>query len=346
VRVRHSLLLLLVTVLLGAACADDAAPPTSGRNEPTATPTTLTVYSGRDEEFIGELFERFEDDTGHSLEVRYGDSAELAAQILEEGDASPADVFVSQDAGSLGAVAEAGQFTPIDDDILDRVDPRFRSSEGLWVGASGRARVLAYNTDRVTEQELPGSVFDLTDPAWRGRIGFPPTNGSFQAFVAAMIVTDGEDATREFLEGLEANDPVLYEDNSSTVLGIAAEEVDVGLVNHYYLYEVSAEEGDIPVANHFFEAGDPGALVNAAGAGVMATSDDTDVAMQLIDYLTGDEGQTYFAEETFEYPVVPGYEPSVELVPLDQIDSPDVDLSDLGGTLEPALRLLAEVGLV
>jgi iron(III) transport system substrate-binding protein len=346
VRVRHSLLLLLVTVLLGAACADDAAPSTSDRNEPTATPTTLTVYSGRDEEFIGELFERFEAATGHSLEVRYGDSAELAAQILEEGDASPADVFVSQDAGSLGAVAEAGQFTPIDDDILDRVDPRFRSPEGLWVGASGRARVLAYNTDRVTEQELPGSVFDLTDPAWRGRIGFPPTNGSFQAFVAAMIVTDGEDATREFLEGLEANDPVLYEDNSSTVLAIAAEEVDVGLVNHYYLYEVSAEEGDIPVANHFFEAGDPGALVNAAGAGVMATSDDTDVAMQLIDYLTGDEGQTYFAEETFEYPVVPGYEPSVELVPLDQIDSPDVDLSDLGGTLEPALRLLAEVGLV
>lgn len=345
-RVRHSLLLLLVTVLLGAACADDAAPSTSDRNEPTATPTTLTVYSGRDEEFIGELFERFEAATGHSLEVRYGDSAELAAQILEEGDASPADVFVSQDAGSLGAVAEAGQFTPIDDDILDRVDPRFRSPEGLWVGASGRARVLAYNTDRVTEQELPGSVFDLTDPAWRGRIGFPPTNGSFQAFVAAMIVTDGEDATREFLEGLEANDPVLYEDNSSTVLAIAAEEVDVGLVNHYYLYEVSAEEGDIPVANHFFEAGDPGALVNAAGAGVMATSDDTDVAMQLIDYLTGDEGQTYFAEETFEYPVVPGYEPSVELVPLDQIDSPDVDLSDLGGTLEPALRLLAEVGLV
>jgi iron(III) transport system substrate-binding protein len=337
---------LLATVLLGAACADQSSPPPSDRGESAATATTLTVYSGRDEEFIGALFERFEGDSGHTLEVRYGDSAELAAQILEEGDASPADVFVSQDAGSLGAVAEAGQFTPIDDDILDRVDPRFRSPEGLWVGASGRARVLAYNTDRVTEQELPGSVFDLTDPAWRGKIGFPPTNGSFQAFVAAMIVTDGEDATREFLEGLEANDPVLYEDNSSTVLGIAAEEVDVGLVNHYYLYEVSAEEGDIPVANHFFEAGDPGALVNAAGAGVMATSDDTDVAMQLIDYLTGDEGQTYFAEETFEYPVVPGYEPSVELVPLDQIDSPDVDLSDLGGTLEPALRLLAEVGLV
>ncbi|MGH2653179.1 MAG: iron ABC transporter substrate-binding protein [Actinomycetota bacterium] len=344
--VRRVLLPILIVVLLGAACARDTDPPESEGDESSATPTTITVYSGRDEEFIGPLFERFQEDTGHTLEVRYGDSAELAAQILEEGDASPADVFVSQDAGSLGAVAQAGLFTPIDGEILDRVDPRFRSPEGLWVGASGRARVLAYNTELVSEQELPGSVFQLTDPEWKGRIGFPPTNGSFQAFVAAMIVTDGEDATREFLEGLAANDPVLYEDNSTTVLGVADGEVDVGLVNHYYLYEVSAEEGGIPVANHFFEAGDAGALVNAAGAGVLATSDDTDAAIQLIDYLTGNEGQTYFAEETFEYPVVSGYEPSVELVPLDQIDSPDVDLSDLGGTLEPALRLLAEVGLV
>lgn len=340
--------LAVLSLALGvAACGGEqvgTAPP--GEPEASPTPTTLTVYSGRDEEFIGPLFEEFEEHSGHTLKVRYGDSAELAAQILEEGQASPADVFLSQDSGSLGAVAEGGLFTPVEQAILDRVDPRFRSSQGLWVGASGRARVLAYSTGRVETSELPASVLDLTSPAWKGRIGFPPTNGSFQAFVAAMIAIDGEETTREFLEGLAENDPVLYEDNSSTVRGIAAGEIDVGLVNHYYLYEISAEEGDIPVANHFFEGGDPGALVNAAGAGVLATSDDQAASMQLLDYLTAEEGQTYFATETFEYPVVAGHEPSVELVPLEEIESPDVDLSDLGGTIEPALRLLAEVGLV
>ncbi|MGH2663515.1 MAG: iron ABC transporter substrate-binding protein, partial [Actinomycetota bacterium] len=309
-------------------------------------PTVLTVYSGRDEEFIGPLFDRFQTDEGIELEVRYGDSAELAATILEEGDGSPADVFLSQDAGSLGAVAEAGLFTVIEPEILERVDERFRSDEGLWVGASGRARVLAYNTEALQESELPDSVLELTEPSWKGRIGFPPTNGSFQAFVAALIAQIGENATRDYLEGLAANDPVLYEDNSSTVRGIAAGEVDAGLVNHYYLYEVSAEEGDIPVANHFFTGGDPGALVNAAGAGVLASSEHRDAAMGLVDYLTDEPGQTYFASETFEYPVVPGYQPSAELVPLEEIESPRIDLSDLGETIDPALRLLAEVGLV
>ena len=340
------MLALSALALIAASCGGQDRPAPTAEPQQSPARATLTVYSGRDEEFIGALLEQFEADSGHTLKVRYGDSAELAAQILEEGQDSPADIFLSQDAGSLGAVAESGLFSPIEQEILERVDPRFRSSEGLWVGASGRARVLAYSTERVDESELPASVLELTGSDWKGRIGFPPTNGSFQAFVAAMIATDGEDATRDFLEGLAENDPVLYEDNSSTVRGIASGEIDVGLVNHYYLYEISAEEGDIPVANHFFEAGDPGALVNAAGAGVLATSDDGAAAMELLDYLTSEKGQTYFATETFEYPVVAGYEPSVELVPLEEIESPDVDLSDLGGTIDPALRLLSEVGLV
>jgi iron(III) transport system substrate-binding protein len=304
------------------------------------------VYSGRDEEFVGPLFEQFEEDTGVTLEVRYGDSAELAATLLEEGDASPADVFLSQDAGSLGAVAGEGMFAELEQDVLDGVDPRFRSADGFWVGTSGRARVAAYNTDALAPADLPDSVLDLTDGTWRGRVGFPPTNGSFQAFVAAMIVTEGEDATRRFLEGLAENDPVLYEDNSSTVRGVAAGEVDLGLVNHYYRFEVEAEEGPIPVENHFFAGGDPGALVNTAGIGILTTTENRPAADAFVAYLSGEEGQTYFAEETFEYPVADGYEPSVDLVPLEEIQSPDVDLSDLGTTIEPALRLLADVGLV
>lgn len=330
--------LALVTV----ACGDDATPPVEAGEETQ----TVTVYSGRDEEFVGALFDQFETDTGIELDVRYGDSAELAATILEEDDASPADVFLSQDAGSLGAVAAEGLFAELPAEILDRVDERFRSDDGLWVGTSGRARVAAYNTDELEDADLPDSILGFTDPEWKGRIGFPPTNSSFQAFVAAMIELEGEDATRAFLEGLVANEPQLYEDNGSTVRAIAAGDVEVGFVNHYYIYEVAAEEGDIPVANHFFTAGDPGALVNTAGAGIIATAANADAAQSLVDYLTGDAGQTYFAEETWEYPVVAGLEPSVDLVPLEDIQSPDIDLSDLANTIEPALDLLAEVGLL
>jgi iron(III) transport system substrate-binding protein len=278
--------------------------------------------------------------------VRYGDSAELAATILEEGQSSPADVFLSQDAGSLGAVAKEGLFAELDEDILDRVDPRFRSSEGQWVGVSGRARVAVYNTEVLSENDLPDSILDFTDERWSGRIGFAPTNSSFQAFIAALIELRGEDETREFLEGLVANDPELYEDNGSTTRGVASGEIEVGFVNHYYLYEVAAEDGDIPVANHFFTGGDPGALINNAGAGILETSDNSGDAARLVDYLTAEEGQTYFAEETWEYPVVAEYEPQEDLPSLEEIQSPEVDLSDLANTIEPALRLLAEVGLL
>jgi len=333
---------LAVLAIAAGACGGGEGDGGGGENG-----DALTIYSGRKEEFIGPLLARFEEQNGIALEVRYGDSAELAATILEEGQNSPADVFISQDAGSLGSVADEGLFTEIDQGILDRVDERFRSAEGLWVGVSGRARVAAYNTERLQEDDLPASIMDFTDPEWRGRIGFPPTNASFQAFVAAMLITEGEETTREWLEGIVANEPRQYEGNSEVVQGIADGEIDVGFVNHYYKYELEAEEGsELPVANHFFSGGDPGALVNVAGAATLATTDRPEEASRLIDFLTGPEGQEYFATETWEYPVIDGVDPQAELPSLEEIESPELDLSDLGGTLEPALRLLADVGLV
>jgi iron(III) transport system substrate-binding protein len=306
----------------------------------------LTVYSGREEEYVEGLYESFEEDTGIRIEVRYGDSAELAATLMEEGDASPADVFFSQDAGSLGAVAEADLFRPLDEQVLRRVDARFQAPDGSWIGTSGRARVAAYNTDEVTADELPSSITGFAAPEWKGRIGFPPTNSSFQAFVAAMIVTDGEDATRAFLEDLAANQPKFYEDNEATTRAVADGEIDVGFVNHYYLYEVAAEEGDIPVANHFFSNGDPGALVNVAGVGVLRSTEHGDAAERFVEYLLSSTAQSYFAEEIWEYPLIDGVDPTADLPSLDAIESPDVELSDLGTRLEHALNLLAEVGIL
>lgn len=330
----------LALTLIAAACSE---------GDPTTAPSdggTVVIYSGREEAMVGDLITQMEADTGLDIEVRYGDSAELAAQILEEGPNSPADVFWAQDAGSLGVVSDAGQLAAIDPEVLDRVDPRFRSSQGTWVGMSGRGRVAVFNTDELTDSDLPGSVWGFTEPQWAGKLGIAPTNSSFQAFIAAMIATEGEDRTREFLEELKQNDPTFYEDNGATTRAVAAGEVPVGLVNHYYKFEVEAEDGPIPVENHFFDAGDPGALVNTAGLGILTTAANPAGAAEIIDYLTGERGQTWVSEDTWEYPVVPGYEPSVDLVPLEQVQGPDIDLSELGQTLRPALQLLAETGYV
>lgn len=304
----------------------------------------LTIYSGREEELVGPLLEQFTAATGIEVEVRYADSAELAATISEEGDNSPADVFFAQDPGSLGAVAD--QLVELPDEILDRVDQAYRATDGRWVGTSGRSRVLVYNTDSAPEAELPGSVFELTDPAWRGRVGIAPTNASFQAFVTAMRLSAGEERTRQWLVDLDANAPKTYEKNTPIVEAVAAGEVDVGLVNHYYVSLVKAEQPDAPIANHFFEPGDPGALVSVAGAGVLAASDQQGEAEDFVAFLLSDDAQRFYAEgaEEAEYPLVAGIEPAEGLPPLDELAGPDVNLATFGPELERTVELLRETG--
>jgi iron(III) transport system substrate-binding protein len=313
---------------------------------PVGSAGAVTIYSGRNENLVGELIARFEPATGIDAEVRYGGTSELAATILEEGDNSPADVFFSQDAGALGALAQEDRLAQLPEDLLNRVDPRFRSPDGLWVGVSGRARVLVYNTDMLTEADLPASVKDLTDPAWKGKVGWAPENASFQSFITAFRVVEGDDAARAWLEAMQANEPKVFEGNSPIVRAVAAGEFPVGLVNHYYMYEIQAEEGTtLPIANHFFEAGDVGSLVNVAGVGILKDAEHAEQATAFVDYLLSDAGQTYFAERTFEYPLIEGVPTAEGLRPLSEIQSPEIDLSDLAD-LEGTLRLLTEVGVL
>lgn len=325
-----------------AAQSPSAAPVSSGT--PDLAGTTLTIYSGRSESLVGPLLEQFQAATGATVEARYGDSAELAALLLEEGDRSPADVFFSQDAGALGAVAAAGLLSPLDAETLARVPEEFRAADGTWAGTSGRARVLAYSTERLTEADLPASVLDLTDPSWKGRIGWAPTNASLQAFVTALRVLQGDDAARAWLGGILANEPVVYEGNTQAVEGIAAGEVDVALVNHYYLLRLIAENGEAyPVANHFFPAGDPGALVNVAGAGALASSDTPDAAAAFVEWLLGPEAQAYVATGTFEFPLAGDVAADPRLPELSSIGSPIVDLAQLAD-LQGTVALMQEVG--
>lgn len=336
---------------LAAACGSDATTSDdatdAGANADADTGDQagpLTVYSGRGEDLVGVVLDDFTTETGIELDVRYGDTAELASLLLEEGDGTPADVYWAQDAGALGALAGEGLFAELPSDVLDRVDEGNRADDGTWTGVTGRARTIVHSTERVADDELPSSVLELTDPQWQGRVGWAPTNGSFQSFVTAMRVVLGEDETREWLEGMIANDVQVYENNSSQVEAVGRGEIDLGLVNHYYLLRFLAEDPEFPAANHF-PAGDVGSLLNVAGVGVLDASDSPAGAEQLVDYLLSDEVQEFFAGVTdeAEYPLVDGVEPSEPLPPLDSIDAPDVDLAELQD-LEGTLELLTEVG--
>jgi iron(III) transport system substrate-binding protein len=350
-RTSRRLLAALATaaLLATAACGSesDGSEPAGEDLAGAAESGELVVYSGRNENLVGPLLDDFTEATGIEVATRYGGSAELAAQLLEEGDRTPAAVFLSQDAGALGALQDVDGLEALPEATLERVPARYRSATGHWVGVSGRSRVLVYNPELVPEAELPTSVFELTEPEYRGKVGYAPTNASFQSFVTGMRVTAGEERTREFLEGFRANEPRSYEGNALIVDAVDEGQIPFGLVNHYYLYEKAAESGgldQLTARNHLFEPGDPGNLVNVAGVGVLAgkASDDTQA---FVDFLLGEQAQTYFAEVTKEFPLIEGVSPDVPgLPPLASLQGPEVDLSQLD-SLDETLALLDEVGL-
>jgi iron(III) transport system substrate-binding protein len=324
---------LALLLALGAGCGGDDG-------------SALTVYSGREEEIVEPLFKEFEKQSGIEIKARYGDSAELAATIAEEGDRSPADVFFAQDPGSLGSVEQEGRLATLPQSLLDRVPARFRDPRRHWVGTSGRVRVVAYNTGELDRSELPESIFGYADKRWSGKIGLAPTNASLQAFVTAMRLTAGEERTRAWLEAIKENEPKLYEKNLQVVEAIGRGEIEVGFVNHYYVYIAKEEDPNLPVANDYLKGTDPGALVLCAGAGILESSGDKRDAERLVEFLLSSKGQRFYAEEAeeAEYPLVDGIEPRKGLPPLRSLQGPRIELDRLGPELEKTLQLLNEVG--
>ncbi|RMH19828.1 MAG: extracellular solute-binding protein [Acidobacteria bacterium] len=308
--------------------------------EPEAS---VVVYSGRNKSLIGPLLERFESEKGIRTEVRYGGTAELAATLLEEGTATPCDVFIAQDAASLGELSKAGMLKPLPAAVLGRVAPAFASPQGDWVGISGRARVVVYNPERIAEEELPKSLEEVGDPRYRGRFGVAPANASFQAHMAYYRAVKGADALAALLDAMVANEPQRYPKNSAIVEAVIRGEVDFGLVNHYYLWRALAEDPAAPGRN--FTMPDPtAAFLNLAGAGVTSSNE---AAVQLVEYLLADDGQRYFAQRTYEYPLVAGIEPPVDLAPLtpEQLEN-QIDFARIAEELEPTLEAIAASGLL
>jgi iron(III) transport system substrate-binding protein len=323
-----------------AACGGEAASDPGDKK--------IVLYSGRNEALVKPVLDQFAQRTGIAIEARYGSTAQLAAQLAEEGERSPAEAFLAQDAGALGAVNKRGLFAALPAEVTAKVPETYRAKDGNWVGVTARSRVLVYNPKLVAKEDLPASVFDLTDPEWKGKVAIAPTNASFQAFVTAVRVQHGEEKAKEYFAGLKANDVQIRENNIAIVEDVDAGKVPVGLVNHYYLGEIAKERGTTPdkltAKLHFFAAGDSGAMVNVSGIGVLDRSATDPDVRTLVDYLLGTEAQTYFAQQTFEYPVVSGAPAPDYVPPLEDLKVPAIDLNDLG-TLEDSIALIKETGL-
>ena len=303
----------------------------------------LVVYSGRTQELIEPILTRFNEETGIPIAVKYGTTQELALLLTEEGDRSPADVFISQAPGATGFLLDQGLLAPIDARQLQAVPERFRGPEGEWAGVTGRLRVLVYNTNMVPESDLPASVLDLTAPQYGGRVGLAPSNASFQDFVTAMRQVVGEEQTSAWLRAMaEAGSPT-YANNNAIVEAVSRGEIPMGLVNHYYNERFLAENPGLPSRNYVFPNGDVGSVLLETTVSVLRTSYQGKQVAQLVDFLLSEEAQRYFADETREYPLVDGVEPAAGVPPLGA--GPDVDLSQLGGGLQDTIDMIAASGL-
>ena len=333
-----------MTSIRNAFLALAAAAATSA---PLPALADLTLYSGRGEPLIAPIISAFTAETGINVNVRYGGTAELAILLQEEGDRSPADLFWAQDAAALGAVA--GMFQPLPQETLDRVPAAYRDSEGRWIATSGRGRVLAYSTERLSAEEMPATMAELTDPRFRGRIALAPTNGSFLAHVAALRVVAGDEAARAWLQGLAANEPVMVRNNTAMIQAIGDGEADLGVTNNYYLVRFHRRAADFPVNQMLFPTqGDIGNLLLVAGMGVLSGSDHSDEAVAFINFLLSDAAQQFFSGEVAEFPVTGRVIPTrVDDVSLEDVVrmAPEVDLNTLGD-LEGALEMVREAGLL
>lgn len=305
-------------------------------------PGKLVIYSGRSESLVDPIIQQFKGATGIDVQVKYAGTSALAATLLEEGGNSPADVFYAQDPGGLAAVSE--MMVALPEDVIAMTPEWARSNDGTWVGITGRARVVVYGTEALTEADLPDDLWGFTEPRWKGRVGWAPTNSSFQAMVTALRVGWGEERTEQWLRAMLDNDVQDYPKNTPQVAAAAAGEIDVGLVNHYYLYRFLAEEGeDFPARNAHLRAAGPGAIVLVSGVSILETADNPENAEAFVRFLLSKVAQQYFAGSTFEYPLVEEVRPSVLLTPLEEIGQPDITLADLGD-LAGTQAMLQKVG--
>jgi iron(III) transport system substrate-binding protein len=344
-RTRTPLLATAVAALLLAAggCGFDTTADSGGGAEEPET-EGITLYSGRIPAAIGGAVDAYEAQAQRDVQVRYAETADLAATLVEEGDASPADAFFAQEPGAIGAVADAGLLARLPGDVLELVPPRYRDPQGRWVGVTGRARVIAYNRDAVPRAELPRSPFGLTAPRWRDRVGWSPASSSMQEYVTALRARYGDERTRAWLEAMVENGAKAYPNNVTIRDAIADGEIDVGLINHYYVAQAVAEGGPGYPVEVYFPPGGLGSLMLLTTVGVLESSERMPEALAFVRSLLSAPSQEFFTTSSKEYPLAIGSEPDPSLsVPLSQVPSPGGDLVDLD-QLQATIELMQKAG--
>ena len=307
----------------------------------------LIVYSSRTSSLVQPILEQYAADTGTNINVKYASTASIVATLLEEGNNARPDVVYLADPAGWAVLSKEKFMAELPDNLLNKVDKQFRSNQGEWVGISGRSKVVVYNTKTIDpNKDLPQSIMDFTDPKWKGRIGWAPTHGEWQITPMAIRIEKGEKAAQSWLEGVKANQPRVYPNLISIVHAAGQGEIDVGFVNHYYVPRFIQEEGpEFGARNHYLGKGDPGAVIDVAAVGIIKSTTNREHAEAFVEYMLGHEAQTYFSEQTHEYPLSAGVKPSGDLPPLDSLDPPNINPAELS-QLEATLKMLRDANII
>ncbi len=340
-------LLIGAALVLVSACSSSSSQSSVNATNSPSSAKSLTIYSGQHEQTVQQLVAGFTASTGIKVNLRSGNEAELATQILTEGKDSPADVFYAGNPPALQALSAKGLLKVLPDEILSKTPAQYSAADKQWVGVSARVGALVYNTKLISQAQLPTSLLELATAKWKGRFGFAPTETDFAPFITAIAKLKGQAVAQEFLNGLKANAKT-YEDNEAIVAAVNRGEVATGLIEHYYWYRLQKELGDsgIKSALHYFAPGDVGNLLAVSGAGQLAASRNSEQARQFLSYLVSPEGQKIIANsDSFEYPLASGVSTAKPLKPFAQLRPPAVASADLGDGVA-ALEMLRKTGLL
>lgn len=306
----------------------------------------IVVYNAQHENLVKSWVDGFTKETGIKVTLRNGDDSELGNQLVQEGSASPADVFLTENSPSMVLVDNANLFAPLDADTLEQVPAEYRPAHGRWIGIAARSTVFVYNPAKLSEQQLPKSLMDLAKPEWKGRWAASPSGADFQAIVSAMLALKGEKATLEWLKAMKANF-VAYKGNSTVMKAVNAGQIDGGVIYHYYRFVDQSKTGENSKNTqlYYFKHQDPGAFVSLSGGGVLASSKHKAQAQAFIKYITGKEGQESLrTNNAFEYAVGVNAASNPKLVPLKDLDAPKVEPSTLNS--KKVIELMTQAGLL
>ena len=293
----------------------------------------LVIYNAQHEQLLDELVPMFEEESGLDVELRNSKDLEMANQIVEEGKDSPADVFLTENSPAMSIVDNAGLFAELPESATETIPEQYVPADRSWTGFLARSTVAMYNTDSMTEADMPASILDFAKPEWKGRVAFSPTGADFQAIVSAVLALEGEEATSAWLEGLKDNG-VIVQNNLVVMQSVDSGEVDAGIAYSYYWYRDQAENGTDSDSSdlYFFGNQDPGAFVSISGAGILASSEHQEAAEEFVTWLTGTEAQQAMAESyALEYPLNPDASLNPDVKPFDELEPPQVDVASLNG---------------